>query len=130
MKNLVKIDYQDKGIEVEIEIIEIVGEEVMIDIVEVLADLQVEMDIVEEIILLLEVIQEIDITVDMIEEIIIGIEIDPDHQVKWIIILGDIKVGVIQDLDIQEIEDNHLKNVLSVVEQDILLNIVGIFQNI
>ena len=44
--------------------------------------------------------------------------------------LEDIKVEVIQDLNIQEIEDNHLKNVLSVVEQDILLNIVGIFRNI
>ena len=92
MKNLGKTDYQDKGIEVEIEIIEIVKEGVMIDIVEVPVVLQVEMDIVEEIILLIEVIQEIDILVDMIEEIdlIIGIGIDPDHQVKWIIILGDL----------------------------------------
>ena len=47
-----------------------------------------------------------------------------------IITLEDIKVEGIQDLDIQEIEDNHLKNVLSVVEWDILLNIVGIFRNI
>ena len=80
-----------------------------LDIVEVPVDLQVKMDIVEEIILLIEVIQEIDIIVDMIGEIIIGIGIDPYHQMKWIIILGDIKVEVIQDLDIQEIEDNHLK---------------------
>ena len=122
MKNLGKTDYQGKGIEVEIEIIEIVEEGVMIDIVEVPVDLQVEMDIVEEIILLIEVIQEIDIIVDVIGQIIIGVEIDPDHQMKWNIILGDIKVEVIQDLDIQGIEDNHLKNVLSVVEQDILLN--------
>ena len=80
MKNLDKTDYQDKGIEVEIEIIEIVEEEVMIDIVEVLVDHQVEMDIIEEIILLIEVLQEIDIIVDMVEEIIIDIGLD--HQMK------------------------------------------------
>ena len=109
MRNLDQTDYQDKGIEVEIEIIEIIGEEVMIDIVELLVDFQVEMDIVEEIIHLIEVIQEMDIIVDMIKEIIIDIEIGPDHQMKWIITLEDIKVEVIQGLDIQVIGDNHLK---------------------
>ena len=88
----------------------------MIDKVEVLVYLQVEMDTVEEIIHLIEVIQEIDTIVDMIEEIIIDIEIDQDHLMRWNITLEDIKVEVIQDLDIQEIEDNHLKNGLSVVE--------------
>ena len=105
MKNLDKIGYQDKEIEVEIEIIE---EEVMIDIVEVPVDLQVEMDVVE-VIFLIDVIQEIDIVIDMIGEIIIDIEIDPDHQVKLIITLEDLKIEVTQDLNIQKIEDNHLK---------------------
>ena len=46
-----------------------------------------------------------------------------------IIILEDIEVEVIQDLDIKVI-DNHLRNVLSVVEQDIQLKSVGTFKNI
>ena len=82
---------------------------------------------IKEVIHLIEVIQEvdtIDTMIDMIEEID-TIEIDQDH---LIIILEDIEEEIIQDQDIQEI-DNHLKDVLSVVEMDILLKFVGIFKN-
>ena len=108
MKSLDKVDHQDQEIEVEIEIVEIVEEVVVMDIVEVLVGPQVEMDI-EEIIPPTEIIQEIDTIDIVIEEIVIDIiEIDQDHQVDMI--LEDIKVEVIQDQDIQEIEDNHPRN--------------------
>ena len=98
----------------------------MIGIVEVLVDHQIEVVMIEEII---EMIQEIGITgmmIDMIEEID-RVERDQGH--LEIIILEDIEVEAIQDLDIKVV-DNLLRNVLSVVEQDIQLKSVGIFKNI
>ena len=129
MRNLDKIDHQDQGIEVEIDIVEIAEGVVMIDIVEVLVDHQMEVVMIEEIIHLIEVIQEIDIgiMIDMIEEIDI---VWKDQGYLEIIILEDIEVEVIQDLDIKVVGGCLLRNVLSVVEQDTKLMSLGIFKNI
>ena len=117
MKNLDRID---QGIEVEIETIEkveIVEEVVMIGIVEVLVDHQIEVVMIGGVI---EIIQGI----GMVEEIDI-VEKDQGH--LEIIILEDIEVEVIQVQDIKMV-DNLLRNVLSVVEQDIQLKSVGTFK--
>ena len=130
MKNLDKTDHQAQEIEVEIEIGEIVEEVVMIGIVEVLGDHQIEVVMIEGVIdIIIEIIQEIGIIgmmIDMKEEIDI-VERDQGH--LEIIILEDIEVEAIQDLDMKVV-DNLLRNVLSVVEQDIQLKSVGIFKNI
>ena len=111
----------------EIEIVEIVEGVVMIDIVGVLVDHQTEVLMIEEVIHHIEVIQEtgmIGIMIDMIE--MIGI-VEKDQGHLEIIILEDREVEVIQDLDIKVVDDL-LRNVLSVVEQDIQLKSVGIFK--
>ena len=99
----------------------------MIGTVEVLVDDQIEVVMIEEVIHHIEIIQEIGMIgmmIDMIEEIDI---VGKDQGHLEIIILEDIEVEVIQDLDIKVV-DNLLKNVLSVVEQDIQLKSVGTFK--
>ena len=102
--------------------VEIVEKVVMIGIVEVLVDHQIEVVMIEEVIHLIEIIQEI----GMIEEIDI---VGKDQGHLEIISLENIEVEIIQDLDIKVV-DNLLRNVLSVVEQDIQLKSVGTFKNI
>ena len=128
MRNLDRTDNQDQGIEVEIGIVEIAEEVVVMDIVEVLVGHQMEVVMIKEVIHHIEVIQEIGVIgtmIDMIEEI----DIVGKDQGYLEIIIEDIEVEVIQDLDIKVV-DNNLRNVLSVVEQDIKLKSVGTFKNI
>ena len=100
----------------------------MIGTVEVLVDHQIEVVMIEEIIEIgIEMIQEIDIKgmmIDMIEEIDI---VEKDQGDLEIIILEDIEEEVIQVQDIKVV-NHHLRNILFVVKQDIILKSLWDFQ--